>query len=146
MKTTILVAALMFSQMAFGQHQGDQYILSDEGLIELFALPGCELNGRPGLFALAKWKDKEAEIVCWQYNKVIYIYAPKERTIIFDPSDVKTRGANEVHEPLYGSRCPDQFERARNRWPSMPCRVLQDSIASLYKLGQAAGMMGFRRA
>ena len=146
MKTTILVAALMFSQMAFGQHQGDQYILSDEGLIELFALPGCELNGRPGLFALAKWKDKEAEIVCWQYNKVIYIYAPKERTIIFDPSDVKTRGANEVHEPLYGSRRPAQFERARNRWPSMSCGVLQDSIASLYQPGRAAGVMGFRRA
>jgi len=81
--------------------------------IVLFALLGCDMDGRQGLFGHAIWKTGVSEVICWQYDKVIYIYAPREWTIIFDPSDVKTRGANEVHEPLYGSRRPAQIERAR---------------------------------
>jgi len=136
MRVVLLIAAMMLSPMAYGEDhmiEGDNYIESDNGQIVLFALPGCEMGGKAGLFGHAIWKTGVSEIICWQYDKVIYIYAPKERTIIFDPSDVKTRGADEVHAPLYGSRCPAQTVEARNRWPSMPCRVLQDSMVSLYQ-------------
>ena len=125
MKTALLIAAMMFAPMAYGADhmiEGDNYIESDDGQIVLFSLPGCEMHGKQGLFGHAIWKTGVSEIVCWQYDKVIYIYAPRERTIIFDPSDVKTRGANEVHEPLYGSRRPAQMSTIINRDGN--CRVI----------------------
>ena len=102
MRTAMLIAPVLFAPMAYGQQVGDQYILSEEGEIVLFALPGCEMQGKPGLYGLAKWKAKEAEVICWKYDRVIYIYAPGERTIIFDPSEVRTRDVNEAHDSVYG--------------------------------------------
>jgi len=111
MRTAMLIAPVLFAPMAYGQQVGDQYILSEEGEIVLFALPGCEMQGKPGLYGLAKWKAKEAEIVCWKYDRVIYIYAPGERTIIFDPSEVRTRDVNEAHDSVYGLAPGPEFPK-----------------------------------
>lgn len=84
-------AAMVFAPRAHAQLAGENFIASDEGEIVLFALPGCELNGKKGLYGLAYWKDRPSELVCWQYDNVIYVQARGGRQIIFDPSDVRTR-------------------------------------------------------
>ena len=94
-------ACLISSSPVMAQREGDSYILSDDGVIELFALPGCVMHGKQGLYGLAQWKLKESQIICWQYDKVIYIYAP-DRNMIFDPSEVRTRGANEDQYQVFG--------------------------------------------
>lgn len=49
------------------------------------------MGRKQAFFGKAIWKTGVSEIVFWQHNKVIYLYAP-DRTIIFDPSEVRTRG------------------------------------------------------
>lgn len=101
MRTLLISLLLLFASASMAQQTGDSYIESPDGEIVLFALPGCEIRGESGLYGFAKWTARESEIICWQYNRVIYIYAPG-RTIIFDPSDVRVRDVNEVRDPAYG--------------------------------------------
>jgi len=107
MKLALLIAAMMFAPLAYGQQKGDNYIASDDGEIVLFALPGCLMHGKQGLYGHAVWKTGVSEIICWQYNEVIYIYAP-ERTMIFDPSDVRTRDVSEDRSSSYSALSQSQ--------------------------------------
>jgi hypothetical protein len=118
MKSSAIAALIIAAWSAPVMAQsGDSYITFDEGEIVLFALPGCEVYGHKGLYGHAAWKSGTSEIVCWNYDNVIRIHTTEEdRTLIFDPSDVRTRGVNVAPSPSYsdrsGVRFPDRTDRA----------------------------------
>ena len=131
MKTALLIAAMMFAPIACGADhmiEGDNYVESDDGQIVLFSLPGCEMGGKKGLFGHAIWKTGVSEIVCWQYDNVIYIYAP-ERTIIFDPSEVRTRGVNANRGAAYSSLLHNRYGKRERLFCSAPQAAHPGSVA-----------------
>lgn len=113
-------AAILFSFPVAAQNEfGEFYIASDEGEIILFALPGCEVYGKKGRYGHAEWKTEQSEIICWQYDNMIYIQTTEgNRTIIFDPTEVRTRGANDAPSPSFSALTPAQFlPTAGSRFP-----------------------------
>lgn len=131
MKIALLIIAMMFAPLVYGQQKGDNYIASDDGEIVLFALPGCLMHGKQGLYGHAVWKTGVSEIICWQYDNVIYIYAP-EKTIIFDPSEVWTRDVSEDRSSTYSALSPARFQSPNGFEPSSaPYAGRQRAVTSL---------------
>lgn len=107
MSMLFMVLSQQTAYAQLDQLVGENYIRSDEGEIVLFALPGCEVYGKKGLYGHAVWKTGVSEIVCWNYDNVIYIHTTEgNRTLIFDPDEVRTRGVNQEPVPSYSVLSP----------------------------------------
>ena len=97
--STLLLITLSNMAYAF------ETCIHQDGQIVLFALPGCSNPEVEGNWFWGGWEhtDGRFELVCWRYDKMIFVDTDKHGVITFLPSEVTSdcpvKGSKESFVP-----------------------------------------------